>query len=167
MREAWSSSKSKPVTLIHSSNTPNPMTQPLAVKLCVCVSASLKSASVTLCVLQSCLNMFVFLCYLFMCVSVKLADCLVVWVCPSWFRSWSSFCESVCRVYLAKKYRYCVCRFTSTKWSEGSSSENEAVNWPPLTSDQRQLWDNSYNVVYLEHFVSVMEGLWMLAVVVC
>lgn len=136
MRKVWSNSKSKPVTVIQSSNTPNPTTQPLAGKLSVCVCVPLSNLSPSMC-LSVCIA-WICLCFrvIYSCesqsVSVNLVQCADVWVCPSWFRSPSSFCMSVCGVYLANLYRFCVSNFlvwtfdysqsTSTKWSERISS---------------------------------------------
>lgn len=102
LREVWSSSKSKPVTLTQSSNTPNPMTQPLAGKsdVCVCVSifvcVPLKSLSLCLSVAWMCLCVYV----IYSCVpqfdSVKLGAAWGSLGFPSWFGVSSSFCMSVC-----------------------------------------------------------------------
>lgn len=121
MREVWSSSKSKPVALIQSCNTPNPTMQPLAGKLsarvCVCICAcvrmclyaSLKSLFLCVChslciaeLLEYVSVFFVIYSYVSRSVAEKLVQCVVVWVCPSRFRSSSSLCSCVCRVQRAK-----------------------------------------------------------------
>lgn len=86
MREVWSNSKSKPVTVIQS-NTPNPRMQPLAGKLCESLCASLESLSlyVSLChsvfIAKLLEYVVVSSCYLFMCVSVCVCESCAVCGC--------------------------------------------------------------------------------------